>query len=203
MKTYRVSRNGEVKLVLPMEKHSDGTLWHKSGPLIDSQAAGFAAIGKEKMASLMTAGQYDQIPADCYARIGVSPSGLEVIDTDTIRDEAIAAMTPAQIERQRISGLFAQAHRLAQSDSEDNVAGPMIIESKARAALAQWKKDYPEEAKEEKKAKMIADAEDLESKAVGALTYDMDGDLTAKMQQDRHDGMMAQAKKIRTEAASL
>jgi hypothetical protein len=203
MKTYRVSRNGEVKMSLPMEKHSDGTLWHGKAPLIDSMAVGFLATGKEKIAAMMAAGQYGQIPTDCFAREGVSPSGLEIVDYETIRNEAIAAMTPAQIERQRISSMFEQARRLANSDSDDNVAGPMIIEGKARAALAQWKKDYPAEAKEEKRKALIAKAEHQEEIASGALHYDADGWLDASERQKRHDEIMAEAKKIREEAASL
>jgi hypothetical protein len=203
MKTYRVSRNGETKMSLPMEKHSDGTLWHKNSPLIDSEAEGFKRIGKPAIAEMLKNGEYDKIPAECFAREGMSASGLEVIDYETIREEGIAAITPAQIERNRISAMFAAARRLANSDSEDNVAGPMIIEGKAWAALAQWKKDYPVEAKEEKKAAMILEAEELESKADGALVYDMDGSLTSETQQARHDEMMADAKKIRDAANSL
>ena len=57
-----------------------------------------------------------------------------------------AALTPAQRERREINNLFAKAERLANSDSEDNVSGAMILRSKARKMLADWQAKYQTEA---------------------------------------------------------
>jgi hypothetical protein len=110
---------------------------------------------------------------------------------------------PANVERRTISDLYARANRLANSQSENNVAGPRMIRIDADQKLAAWREKYPEAAKEEKKGKLLAEAEHQEDLASGALTYDSDGWLDKQEQQKRHDDFTARAADYRQQAATI
>lgn len=206
MRNYSVKRNGEIKLVLPFEIRANGTLWSKNGlPLLDSEAADFVAMGKEKILELAHAKRWADIPDGCFARVGLNPSGLLVEDLQAAREAAEAARTPAQKERSRISEMYYRADRLANSASENNVAGPMMIRAEAAAALAKWRKDYPDEAREEDARKIDAQADREEELAAGALLYDADGSISDEGFEtiDRHDEHMAKASELRAKAAAM
>lgn len=203
MRNYSVKRNGEIKMVHPFEVRANGTLWSKGMPLLDSEAADFIALGKEKILELAHAKRWADIPDGCFARVGLNPSGLLVEDLQAAREAAEAARTPAQKERRRISEMYYRADRLANSASENNVAGPMIIRAEADAALAKWRKDYPDEAREEDARKIDAQADREEELAAGALLYDADGSISDDEQQKRHDEHMAKASELRAKAAAM
>ena len=95
---------------------------------------------------------------------------------------------PSAIARAKVSDLFRRAAGLI-DDASDYY--PAL--SRAQAAKAQWEKNYPAEAKKERKENLLADAESLKGKAIGALVYDADGSLTAADQQKNHDEWMAKA----------
>lgn len=118
-----------------------------------------------------------------------------------IRDYKIerdAPLSPATIARNKVSALFAKAERLIDYPGEYFPA-----RNAARKALIEWQANYPEAAKEEKRSKLLAQAEDLKSKAIGALVYDADGSLTAEYQQKQHDKWMAEAEAKIAEANAL
>lgn len=201
---YRVSRGGEVKMSVMLDTHADGTLWSitkPSMPLLDSEAEGFRALGKDAIVALIKADKYNEIPADCFARVGVSASGLEVKSYDEIRAKARAAMTPAQIERERINGLYAKAR--ARRDADDDTSDYYRLSSQADAALKAWRETYPKDAAQERAASLEAQADHEEDIARGALLYDADGDIDAAGQQARHDEHMAKAADLRRQAAEL
>jgi hypothetical protein len=112
------------------------------------------------------------------------------------------ANRPENQERQAIRDLFAKAERIARSDSDDNVWLPAKLRADARAKLAAWLEKYPEAAKKEEAAKMMAEAADLRSKASGALFYDADGLLSHEDQQKRHDDFIKEAEALEAKARS-
>lgn len=204
MTTYLAIRDGQVKMPLsnPTIK-ADGSIWMHGNPLLDSESEGARKIGMDKLRELARANKWSEIPADAYAKIGTMPSGLIVIDQQEYLRQQRENRTPAQKERDRINGLYAKADRVANSNSEDNVWLPMQLRGQADKALAKWREDYPEEAKAERKAALMADAAELRSKAVGALTYDADGWLDNAAQQARHDEYISKAEAIEAQANNL
>ena len=194
---YLVIRDGEVKMPLadPTIK-ADGTIWMHGLPLL-----GIAnIIDKAKAADACRRQAWDEIPADAFTRVGGNTNGLTVIKQSDYLAAKEAALTLAQRERREINNLFAKAERLANSDSEDNVSGPMILRGKARKMLADWQAKYPADAAEEKRQAMLDNAAHLRDMASGALTYDMDGSISPEEQQKRHDDFINQAKAIEAEA---
>jgi hypothetical protein len=195
-------RDGEVKLRIPVEQHSDGTLWAtaKKGeaPLLDGKAPEAPA----NMAELANAYKWDEIPAACFARLGTSASGLTVAWADEYMVAPKAELTAAQKARQAVDALFDEAERAEHASYYDP---ERIIKAQiaAKAALEEWQDAYPTEAKEEKRARLIAKAEHEESLASGALTYDADGWIDSVGQQKRHDEYMAKAAELRKQAAAL
>lgn len=195
---YLVLRNNEVKMPLadPTIK-ADGTIWMRGIPLLGITDA----ATKAKAADACKRQAWSEISANAFTRVGENINGLTVIKQSDYLAAQEAALTPAQRERREINNLFAKAERLANSDSEDNVSGPMILRSKARKMLAGWQAKYRSEAAEEKRQTMLDKAAHLRDMASGALTYDMDGSISPEEQQKRHDDFINQAKAIEAEAA--
>jgi len=211
MTTYLVIRNGQVKMPLlnPTIK-ADGTVWIKGMPVLDSQSDGGKKIGIDRLTALTRAKDYANIPADCFAKVGVNPSGLTVITQAEYRaqsraevEAARAARTPAQVERDRISGLYRKAYQRRDASDDCNVMDYYRIKGQADAALAKWREDYPEEAKEERRAELRAKAEKERELAQGALFYDSDGWLDEAARQARHDEFIARAEALEAEATNL
>ena len=211
MTTYFVIRDGVVKMPLhnPTIK-ADGTVWVKGMPLLDSQSAGAKEIGIDRLTALTRAKDYANIPADAFARIGTNPSGLIVISQAEYRaqdkakiDAAKAARTPAQVERDRIRGLYRKAYQRRDASDDDNVMDYYRIRGQADAALAKWREQYPEDAKEERRAELRARADKQRELAQGALFYDSDGWLDDAARQARHDEFIAKAEALEAEATNL
>lgn len=195
---YLVLRNNEVKMPLadPTIK-ADGTIWMRGTPLL-----GIAdAATKAKAVDACKRQAWSEIPADAFTRVGVNTNGLTVMKQSDYLAGKEAALAPAQRERREINNLFDEAESLANSDSEDNVSGPMMLRSKAQKMLADWHTKYPTEAAEENRQTMLDKAAHLRDMASGALTYDMDGSISPEEQQKRHDDLINQAKAIEAEAA--
>jgi len=110
---------------------------------------------------------------------------------------------PENIERRAIDALYSKADRLAESDSEDNVAGPMSIRAEAHRRLINWRMRYPECAKKEDKNNLLALASEQEHLATGALTFDADGWLDNNAQQKRHDEFIRKAEEYKEQAAKI
>ena len=187
----------------PVIKGKENEVWVNGTPMIDSQSKEFIAIGREKILSFIKNKEFDKIPKEAIAKLGVNPSGLEVISQKDHFATMEKNISPAQKERREISALYMKANRLANSDDEDNVSGPMRLRSKANAMYDDWKKKYPEEAKKEQKEKLMMQVDELLTKASGALTYDADGSLSQEDMQRRHDEYIKQAQKIKYQAMSL
>lgn len=204
MTTYLVIRDGVVKMPLPNPTiKADKTVWIKGMPLLDSQSDGAKEIGLDKLTDLAKAHDYANIPADAFAKIGLNPSGLLVIEQNEYLAQTKAARTPAQKERDRIASLYAKARARYNACDDCNVSDYYRIKGQADAALTKWREDYPDEAKEERRAELMSDAADLRNKAIGALTYDADGWISREEQQKRHDEFITQAEALEAKANNL
>ncbi len=206
MKQYRISRNGKVLATTALEMRADGTLWCasvKDAPVLDSESEGFKKLGKDKISALIKSKKFDEIPADCFARVGVSATGLEVKSYDEIRAEAKASMTPAQLERERIRGLYARAEARLNAGDDNNTGDYYRIMAQADAALEEWRKAYPREAALEKADALDAQAAHEEQLAQGAMLYDADGSISDDEQIARRDAHLAKAAEMRKQAADL
>jgi hypothetical protein len=100
--------------------------------------------------------------------------------------------------RQEIRYLFDRAEAL-----RDYPGSYFPALNRARKALAEWRAQHPREAAMETAANLRAQADDLERKAQGALTYDADGWLSAADRQRRHDEWMTEAEENRSQAARI
>jgi hypothetical protein len=199
MQNYFLYRDGKLQRVMPLEK-KNGRLWNNY-PLLDGVMVD--KHGREKIAELSKARKFDEIPDECYAVEGENPSGLLVISCADLRAQEEAAMTPAQKERIRISGLYAQANRRLNADDDCNTMDYYRIKSQADGALKKWRTDYPTDAAQEKADDLKATAADLRSRAQGALLYDCDGSIDAAGQQQRHDDFIAQAEAMEKQAVEI
>jgi hypothetical protein len=204
MTTYLVVRNNQTKMVLndPTIK-SNGDVWFKGSPLVDGECEAFKATGRAAITEILKAKDFGKLPAGIIAKIGTNPSGLRVVKQSEYLAEQEAKITPAQKMRREINDLYYRAHKLAESDSEDNVSGPMMLRGKADKMLSEWQAMYPAEAAQERKDALMSKAQDLRDKASGALTYDADGLIGPEEQQKKHDDFINQAKAIEAQAANI
>ena len=110
----------------------------------------------------------------------------------------------AREEREAIDKLYARSYQSLHSDLDgDNISRGYSLRAEADRRLKAWRAKYPAEAREEKAAGLIAQAEHEEDLAAGALVYDADGWGGPDEQQKRHDEMMARARELRAKAAGL
>lgn len=110
---------------------------------------------------------------------------------------------PEVVERREIAALFARAEARRNDSDDNNIIDAMRLRNKAEQMLAAWREKYPEAAKAEEKARLLAEASDLRSKAQDAMAYDMDGWLTNADQQARHDDYIRRAKALEAKAAEI
>ena len=211
MKTTTVvcRRDGNVMLRVPRaEVRTDGTVWLQGMPILDGSAVG--ALPKSEAADLVRAKAWDKIPAAMYARMGINPSGLELVDDAA--DIAAARKTAAEyraahpeaVEREAISQLFASAYKSEHHDTDDNqMMRAMQQRSEATSRLAAWRAEYPDAARAEDASELRSRAADKRELAAGALVYDCDGSLSREMQQERHDCLMREADDLEAQAAAL
>lgn len=209
MAAYLMIRGGEIRLRLhnPTIK-ADGTIWQDGMPTIDGESPEAKEIGRAKLAELIKAHRYDEIPAAAYARVGLSATGLRVVAErewqEERRREGEAKITPAEREYAEIMRLRYEGERITEEwgDEADTGKGYHMI-AKAKERLAAWRAKYPVEL-------AAKDAEDLRSKAAerrrlatGALVYDADGWLDESEQQRRHDELIAEAMVLEERAKVL
>jgi len=204
--TVRVLREGEVKLVLPgAEIRTGGTVWCNGIPVIDGQSQAAKDVGIDAINAAVKMQDWASIPKGAYGRMGMSESGLEIITADEHEQRTdnrvrakLAARTPAQIERDEIEGMYADAE-----DCRDYPGDYFRLLGRAKARLEAWKEQYPAAATEEHAQELRSAAEEKRSLASGALVYDADGSLDNAEQHRRHDEFVAEAEKLEREAAAL
>lgn len=205
---YAVIRNGKLLKSLLLTVHDDGTLWGKPGPLLDGQHPGIAAMDRAELTAMVRSKRYDELPEGSIARLGISPTGMEVItyaEYDARKNAARkpVELTPAQRERIRIEGLLDRAAARLEDNDDNNRVDGMRLMRNAKAALEAWRDAYPQEAAEEDAVELEDKAARKEDLAQGALLYDADGWLDENARQERHDALMAEAAKLRHQADEL
>jgi len=197
---YMVIRDKEVKMVRDdLVIKADGAVWCHGTPLLGITDA----ATKAKAADAVKKNAWSEIPAEAYTRIGENANGLTVIKQSDYLAAKEAAITPAQKMRREINDLYFRARKLADSDSEDNVSGPMVLRGKADRLLTEWRTKYPAEAAQERKQALIDKATDLRDKASGAMLYDCDGSLSHDDQIARKDDFIHQAEAIEAQAKTI
>ena len=204
MKQIVLIREGEKPKYVGAEIRADGSLWAGGkAPLVDGQAAATKAFGVEALKALLGARKYGEIPPGCLAHFGDNPSGLVVMDADDYHEQQAAAreaaLTPAQRERREINQVRRSAAPYKDSDPGHYYNGL----NKADRMLAEWRAKYPDEHRREQAEKLRSMAARERELAVGALSYDCDGSLSAEARQARHDEMMAKASDYDRQADEL
>jgi hypothetical protein len=213
MRIVQVTRDGEIKLTVPAEIRN-GVLRHGQAILINGDLVR-APWTKETVAAAIKTGRITAEIEAMGMRIGDNGNGLVVRWLDEVqaeeRAQAQAAydalpgeVRAAREERAAIDKLYRRAHQSLNHDTDDNnLMRGYSLRAEADQRLAAWRKQYPEAAKEERRAALLAQAEHEESLAVGALTYDCDGSFSPEYQRQRHDEMMAKAAALRRQAEEL
>lgn len=199
--TYLAIRDGKVVLTLPNPTiKTDGTIWMHGIPLTDGQSEDAKHLGVVALKALVVGKKWSEIPQGCFAKVGTSASGLLVIRQDEWLAQKVAALTPAQKERRRITLLYAEADRRYHASDEDNVSDACRLRSEADRALGAWKVQYPEEARSEEAQRLREEAQRLRDKAAGAMTFDADGWLSSEDQKKRRDEFIARAVALEEQA---
>jgi hypothetical protein len=199
--TVSLRRNGQEKLRLPVDVKTDGTLWAKGIPLINSTASG---IDMDKAKALVSTKKYSEIPIEWLIKLGDNAGGLVAVDTAIEQKAAQAAYekeNPGAKEYAKIMNriYIAKKHIHNFDDYADTGAAYNDL-AKAESELAAWKIAYPKEAAEKEAEDFIEKAEKEESQAVGAMIYDCDGSLGYEDQVERRDAFLAKAKGFRAMA---
>lgn len=104
---------------------------------------------------------------------------------------------PANIERNRIEDLYIRSRRAYENGDWSEC---YQLKAEADQALTAWRAQYPEAAQAERRSALLAKADDQESLAVGALTYDADGWISPEEQEKRAAAFRAKAAELRSEA---
>lgn len=214
MRTVIVSRNGETKMRVSAELRN-GILRNGKNILINADLFGGSGLTKTQVMRQIKIGKITREIEALGMRIGDNGNGLvvrwadEVQSQNTAKAKATYDALPAHVragreERVEIENLFARSRRALNRDTDDmNVERGYRLEAEARRRLQAWRKDYPDEAKEERRRAMHAKADREESLAVGALTYDADGWISREEQQKRYEEGKEKAASIRAEANAL
>ena len=193
--TVITQRDGTEKRFPAAEIHNDGTIWVIGKPLLDNKAAGF---GPDVIAA-WKASRWSEIPSACLVHMGENASGLIVRDAAEVDAERRKAyqesLTPAQIRRQEIHEMFSAAERKRDYPGE---YFPAL--HRAEYALEQWRKAYPEDAKQERVEQLRRQAQHQRDLAVGALGFSADGWIDEAGRQKRHDEFIAKAEELEREA---
>jgi len=211
--TVYLYRGTERRLRVPNATiKADGSIWCGAAPALDGEAMAADGADRAAVIAAIKRRDYSGIAASWYVRMSApkAPGGIEgVREAEALRRDAAAkraaeeAMSPADRERREIERLRNRAERLAESDSEDNVSGPMRLRAEADRRMAAWRKAYPDEARAEEAGRLERLAVDEDRLAAGAATYDADGWLSEADREERAAGHRATAAEYRERAAAL
>lgn len=125
----------------------DGTIWGNKNtmPLVNSSGT----LNKEQLTLLVSAKQWDKIPADNYMRLGINPGDKECIDDAKLAIRYTDTRTAADKARDKVGAAYAKAERL-----QDNggVSSAIAARIQADKLDAEWVATYPEAAAARKAA---------------------------------------------------
>lgn len=124
-----------------MTVREDGTLWANNNtlPLVNSSGT----LNKDQLMPLVSAKQWDKIPADNYMRIGINPGDKECIDDAKLASRFVDTRSAAEKARDKVEAAYAKADRL-----QDNggVSSAIAARMDADKLAAEWATTYPEAA---------------------------------------------------------
>lgn len=120
---------------------ADGTLWaaKNTQPLVNSSGT----LNKDQLMPLVSAKQWDKIPADNYMRLGINPGDKECIDDAKLASRYVDTRTAAEKAWDKAAAAYAKAERL-----QDNggVSSAIAARMEADNLAAEWAATYPEAA---------------------------------------------------------
>lgn len=197
--TYLVLRNDQIKMRLQRATvDPDGAVSCQSCYVIDAELAKSDGVF-DAVASNVKAKRWGQIDRRYFGKVGTSVSGLQIVSEREYDVAQRRAVAPEWQARQAITALFERASRLQYEDTEQYFE----LRRHAEEQLVSWRRIYPAAAEEERVDGLRSEADHLRSLANGALTYDMDGSLSAEAQQAAHDERVAKAAALDAQAAAL
>jgi len=126
---------------------ADGTLWASNNTLPVVNSSG--TLNKEQLMPLVSAKQWDNIPADNYMRLGVNPGDKECIDDRELVSRYVETRTDADKARDKVESAYINADQL-----QDNggVSSAIAARMEADKLAAEWAATYPEAAATSKAA---------------------------------------------------
>jgi len=208
-----VTKNGEVVLCVSVEERTNGTLRCDKQILINGDLVPEGE--KDRVVRQIKEGNITPEIESYGMHMGDNGNGMVAVWADEYDAEQkknaeieYAALPEnvrkAREERAEISRLFDRADKSLNHDTDDmNVERGYSLLGQAERRFEQWKKDYPEAAREEKKKGLLSKAEELEHRARGARLYDADGSISPEMQEERYKKLMAEAANVRDIANKL
>jgi len=188
-KIVRVIPNGAVD--------TDGCITSNTGhPYLNKEL-----LSTVDMAALAQ-GKIESIPREKWLKIGGNAGGKTVMVESDYQQEHVK-IHPADAEYIKIiGGIDREIQRAENSPYYDYGHICQLRIDRARA-LTTWRAKWPEKAVEHDIRDLKVEAENLKSKAVGALVYDCDGSFDAAYRKKRHDEFMARAKDIEEKITTL
>jgi len=214
MKTVVAIRNGKETLRAQAEERN-GILRSGDNILLNADLVAASGLGREYVMREIKAHRITPQIEALGMRLGDNGNGLVCRwEADIIAEQRAEAKKayealPAEVreakeERAAISELYARSGKALNHDlDEDNVSRGYSLRAEADRRLKAWRAQYPAEARKERAASLVAQAEHEEDLAAGALVYDADGWIGPEERQERHDDMMAKARMLRAGAAEL
>jgi hypothetical protein len=125
----------------------DGTLWANKNtlPLVNSSGT----LTKDQLMPLVSAKQWDKIPADNYMRLGSNLGDKECLDDAKLASRYVDTRPAAEKARDKVEVAYAKAERL-----QDNggVSSTIAARMEADKLAAAWDATYPEAAAARKTA---------------------------------------------------
>lgn len=157
MKTYRILKNSETKLVARGRVLADGTLrmTDRETPIVLSEECAKRGLDPKKV-------QAAAAPIECLARLGMNPGGVEIVDEEEYTAAKVAAAraarTPAEISYDEIVRPEIIACDRAYDRRDHNYQGYLSARAAMERAKAEWAAKHPAAA-EARSAKARAERE--------------------------------------------
>jgi len=116
----------------------DGTLWGNKNtmPLVNSSGT----LNKDQRTPLVSAKQWDKIPADNYMRLGINPGDKECIDDADLASRYTDTRSAAEKAHDKVGAALEKADRLQHNGG---VSSAIAARMEADRLAADWAASYP------------------------------------------------------------
>lgn len=212
MKSVIVYRDGEIKMRIPAELRNGFLRTGTGNILINNDLISGSGMSRDQVVAGLKSGKITPAIERLGMHIGDNGNGLVCRWAEDVEAERRAQAQaeydalPADVragreERAEIDRLFHLANQALYHDTDDdNVMRGNQLRVTARRRLAEWRENYPDQANQERRQELLAQAEEQDRLATGAHYYDADGWLDADARQVRADEFAGQAAKLRDQA---